>query len=53
LINMKTKSHTFHKTGKWVEKVTLSTILVCTCGGKYIKTRPHQLMCVKCMAKVA
>lgn len=26
-----------------------STVLDCSCGGKYIKTRPGQKECLKCM----
>ena len=34
----------------WTPKVTKSVILVCkSCKIKYIKTRPQQLTCVKCM----
>ncbi len=36
--------------GMWVPKVTKSQILVCSsCKVKYIKTRPQQITCVKCM----
>lgn len=40
------RSHTY---GKQPYKPTISTILVCECGGKYIKTREGQTMCVPCM----
>ena len=35
--------------GKWVEKKTLSTILMCECGSKYIKTRRLQSRCLRCV----
>ncbi len=45
---------TFQRDGKWVHKPTRSEILVCSaCANKYIKTRPEQKICVKCMAKEA
>ncbi len=36
--------------GKWIYKTTVSTVLLCICGNKYLKTRPNQITCVKCMA---
>ncbi len=36
--------------GGWVPKVTRSTILVCgSCKTRYIKTRPVQSTCIKCL----
>lgn len=48
---VKTPPKVQHNThGMWVPKVTKSQILVCTsCKVKYIKTRPQQITCVKCM----
>ncbi len=42
---------TFQHLGKWVEKRTVSEILVCACGNKYIKTRKEQTLCIKCMGR--
>ncbi len=38
--------------GKWVEKVTKSTVLLCVCGNKYLKTRPQQITCVPCLVRL-
>jgi hypothetical protein len=41
---------TFQSHGKWIEKATRTEILVCSsCGSKYIKTRPDQVSCIKCI----
>ncbi|MDE2078989.1 MAG: hypothetical protein KGI73_01235 [Patescibacteria group bacterium] len=34
-----------------VYRPTVSKILVCTCGVKYIKTRARQTTCIKCMVR--
>ncbi len=39
---------TFQKAGKWIEKKTRSEVFVCTCGNKYLKTRPKQATCLLC-----
>jgi len=36
-----------------VYRPTVSKILACACGVKYIKTRAGQVTCVKCMVKAA
>ncbi|MCE9644089.1 hypothetical protein K8Q93_02535 [Candidatus Parcubacteria bacterium] len=41
-------SKTFQKDGHWIEKPSRTEILVCTCGSKYIKTRPEQNLCLRC-----
>ena len=38
--------------GRWIEKPTATLIVVCACGGKYIKSRELQTMCVRCMSKI-
>jgi hypothetical protein len=35
----------------YAPKLTKSTILVCTCGIRYIKTRIDQITCVKCLVR--
>ena len=41
---------TFQNTvGKWVEKKTRTEILLCICGGKYIKSRKDQTVCIRCI----
>ncbi|MEK7142135.1 MAG: hypothetical protein AAB818_00955 [Patescibacteria group bacterium] len=39
--------------GKWVYKPTRSTVLVCSCGNKYIATRENQIVCVSCIKILA
>lgn len=48
--NKPSKKNYFNE-GKWVEKPRRSEILVCSCGNKYIKTRPGQKTCVTCIVK--
>lgn len=40
-----------HSYGLWTPKKTISQIHVCACGNKYLKTRPRQSMCVRCIHK--
>ncbi len=47
----RTPPKTFQHLGKWVEKRTISEILICVCGNKYIKTRKDQTQCIKCMGR--
>lgn len=35
----------------YAPKVTKSTILVCTCGVRYIKTRANQEVCISCLVQ--
>jgi len=42
---------TFMKDGKWIDKTDAPSILVCSCGGKYIKTRDEQVRCLRCSTK--
>jgi hypothetical protein len=41
----------FLQDGKWIENPNAVQIVLCKCGGKYIKTRPNQTSCLPC-AKV-
>ena len=47
-ITLVSKKH-FQKDGKWISRPSKTEILVCVCGGKYIKTRKDQTLCIKCM----
>src|SRR3989338_6892388 len=49
--NMNLPSKTFQRHGKWIEKPFLTHVPVCACGNKYIKTRPNQTQCIKCIYK--
>lgn len=41
---------TFFKDGKWIDNPNAVAVLVCHCGGKYIKTRLDQEECLSCAA---
>lgn len=38
----------FLQDGKWIENPNEVQVVLCKCGGKYIKTRPNQAMCLSC-----
>lgn len=40
----------FQQDGRWVVKLRKTEILVCTCGNKYLKTRPGQTVCLRCIS---
>jgi len=41
----------FMQEGKWIEKPRNTKIEVCECGNKYIKTRPRQKVCLRCISE--
>jgi hypothetical protein len=41
---------TFQQDGHWIVKIKKTPILVCECGNRYLKTRPQQLKCLRCLA---
>jgi hypothetical protein len=41
---------TFQKNGHWVEKKGVTPILLCECGNRYLKTRPNQKVCLRCLS---
>ncbi len=43
-------SKNFMKNGKWIEKTKAPAVVLCSCGNKYIKTRPRQKECLSCAA---
>lgn len=43
---------TFQKDGHWIEKPERTVILLCACGGKYIKTSAIQVSCLRCAGKI-
>lgn len=43
-------SKTFQQDGHWIEKPNKTAILVCECGNRYLKTRPNQTRCLRCIA---
>ncbi len=42
---------TFQQDGHWVVKPRKTPILICECGNRYLKTRPGQSMCLRCIFK--
>lgn len=41
---------TFQQDGHWIEKPNKTTIFICVCGNRYLKTRPKQEQCLRCMS---
>ncbi len=39
----------FQQDGHWIVKPRKTVVLVCSCGNRYIKTRPSQDACLRCM----
>lgn len=42
-------SKNFLQNGKWIDNPHTVKVSVCSCGNKYIKTRPGQRTCIPCM----
>ncbi len=49
-VQTKGPTKTFQKNGHWVEKVGVTPIVICECGNRYIKTRPNQKVCLRCLS---
>ncbi|HVY72710.1 MAG TPA: hypothetical protein VG984_01505 [Candidatus Paceibacterota bacterium] len=41
---------TFQQDGHWIEKPNKTAILICICGNRYLKTRPKQEKCLRCVS---
>ena len=39
----------FQQDGHWIVKPGKTAVLLCVCGNRYIKTRPHQAVCLRCL----
>ncbi len=39
----------FQQDGHWIVKPGKTQVLLCACGNRYIKTRPGQAACLRCM----
>ena len=50
-VQTKGPTKTFQKDGHWIEKTSVTPILVCTCGNRYIKTRHGQSKCLRCISQ--
>jgi hypothetical protein len=42
---------TFQKDGHWIENPNKASVLVCTCGNRYLKTRHAQVKCLRCVSQ--
>ncbi|MCX6820078.1 MAG: hypothetical protein NT019_02230 [Candidatus Adlerbacteria bacterium] len=47
---MRGPSKTFQQDGHWIEKPNKTTILICECSNKYLKTRAGQDKCLRCLS---
>jgi len=45
-------SKNFMKNGKWIDNPNKIAVILCSCGNKYIRTRPHQTQCLRCVSAV-
>ncbi|OGC88370.1 hypothetical protein A2419_00760 [Candidatus Adlerbacteria bacterium RIFOXYC1_FULL_48_26] len=41
---------TFQQDGHWIEKPNKTQIFICLCGNRYLKTRPKQEKCLRCVS---
>lgn len=41
---------TFQQDGHWIEKPNKTQIFICLCGNRYLKTRPKQESCLRCIS---
>jgi len=39
----------YQQDGHWIVKPGKTAVLLCACGNRYIKTRPHQAVCLRCL----
>lgn len=39
----------FQQDGHWIVRPRKVEILTCKCGNRYLKTRPGQTVCVRCL----
>jgi len=42
---------TFFQDGKWIDNPNEPDVVMCSCGGKYIKTRADQEVCLRCLSE--
>jgi hypothetical protein len=49
-VQTKGPSKTFQQDGHWIEKTDKTPILICECGNRYLKTRPGQKICLRCLS---
>ena len=39
----------YQQDGHWIVKPRKTEVLACACGNRYLKTRPGQAVCLRCM----
>ncbi len=49
-VQTKGPTKTFQQDGHWIEKTDKTPILICECGNRYLKTRPGQKVCLRCLS---
>jgi hypothetical protein len=49
-VQTKGPTKTFQQDGHWIEKTEKTPILMCECGNRYLKTRPAQKVCLRCLS---
>lgn len=50
-IQTKGPTKTFQQNGHWIEKTSVTPILLCLCGNRYLKTRQGQTKCLRCLSQ--
>jgi hypothetical protein len=40
----------YQQDGHWIVNPNKTNVLVCTCGNRYLKTRPGQTLCLRCVS---
>jgi hypothetical protein len=48
-VQTKGPTKTFQQDGHWVEKPHITPVVICACGNRYLKTRPAQKVCLRCL----
>ena len=49
-VQTKGPTKTFQQDGHWIEKTDKTPIIICECGNRYLKTRPGQKVCLRCLS---
>lgn len=49
-VQTKGPTKTFQQDGHWIEKTDKTPIVICECGNRYLKTRPGQKVCLRCLS---
>src|SRR6185437_289113 len=49
-VQTKGPTKNFQQDGHWIETTEKTPILICECGNSYLKTRPGQKICLRCLS---